>query len=233
MEKREFIRDNHQELRDLYWKLLAAQEADRKRIASELHDSVGQSLNGLRFILENLVEDLGKIPDFDLSPLTKALSITHETIHELRRIAMALRPSLLDDLGIAATLSWHCRQFQETYTAIQIESHIEINEYPIPHSLETVIYRIVQEALNNVAKHAKADHIGIRLKSSVEQGVQLAIQDNGQGFDLAELLARNNLRQGLGLVGMRERAELSGGTFALESKRGKGTLVQASWALQA
>jgi signal transduction histidine kinase len=221
--------NTERELRVLSWKLLTAQETERKRIASELHDGIGQHLNGIRFTLENFIEGMGKAVDLDMSQLMRVISLTNETIDEVRIIAMALRPSLLDDLGIASTLSWHCRKFQETYSNIKIETNIDIQECPIQNSLEIVIYRIVQEALNNVAKHARADLAHVRLTQIPGKGIQLSVEDNGQGFELGDVLTKDSSKRGLGMVGMRERTELSGGTFAIESNLGVGTIVRASW----
>jgi signal transduction histidine kinase len=141
---------------------------------------------------------------------------------------MDLRPSILDDLGILATISWFCREFQTTFPSISIETQINIQEDEVPDSLKTVIFRIMQEALNNVAKHGKADLIRLTLWKNDDK-IELVIQDNGQGFNLPEVLAMDSSRRGLGLASMRERSELSGGSLAIESTPGKGTTVKAEW----
>jgi signal transduction histidine kinase len=141
---------------------------------------------------------------------------------------MDLRPSTLDDLGILATIDWFCREFGKIYSTIHIEKLINIKENEVPALLKTVIFRVMQEALNNIAKHSKADLIHLTLRETDDK-VELVIQDNGQGFDLAEALAMDSSRRGLGLTSMRERTELSGGSFNVESVPRKGTVIRAIW----
>jgi signal transduction histidine kinase len=133
-------------------------------------------------------------------------------------------------LGILAAINWFCREYQETYSHIHIEKKIDIPEGRVPDSLKTVIFRILQEALNNIAKHSKAEFVEILLKE-IGSKIELAIQDNGQGFDLENNLSEGGSRKGLGLLSMRERAELSGGSFSIESIVGEGTRICASWHL--
>jgi signal transduction histidine kinase len=135
---------------------------------------------------------------------------------------MDLRPSVLDDLGILATIGWFTREFQKVYSHISVEKQISVEENEIPDSLKTVLFRVMQEAMNNVAKHSKADLIRLTLRKTADK-IELFINDNGAGFDL------ESIRQGVGLTSMRERTELLGGTFAVESILGKGTTIRASW----
>jgi len=141
---------------------------------------------------------------------------------------MNLRPPMLDDLGILATISWFCRQYESTYSAIRIRQKIDIKEEEVADSLKTAIFRVLQEALNNCAKHSKASEVLLHI-SRIDRAIQLFIGDNGQGFDPSETHSRAGRTQGLGLVGMQERVELSGGSFAIESSLGKGTVIRASW----
>jgi signal transduction histidine kinase len=141
---------------------------------------------------------------------------------------MNLRPSMLDDLGILATISWFCRQFESTYSKIRISQSIEIKEQAVPASLRTVIFRVLQEGLNNVAKHSMAKMVSLSLRKR-NQAIELVIQDNGQGFDLSRAKAPESTHHGLGLESMRERTELSGGSLVIESTQGKGTMIRASW----
>ena len=143
---------------------------------------------------------------------------------------MSLRPSVLDDLGILATINWFCRQFETTYSNIRIKKEIEIEEHEVPDSLKIVIYRVLQEALYNIAKHSKAAVVYLFLQKT-DQTVQLVIRDSGQGFDLEETYSRKGTARGLGLDSMRERTELSGGSFSIESNKGKGTVIRALWPL--
>ncbi len=145
-----------------------------------------------------------------------------EIIVDVRRIMADLRPSILDDLGIIPALTWLCREYQKTYSHISVEHQIGVSEHEVPDSLKTPIFRICQEAMNNIAKYSKASLVNLSLKKRDAQ-IGLTIQDNGQGFDL------ETVQKGMGLSTMKERAQLSGGSFDLQSAIGKGTIVRASW----
>jgi signal transduction histidine kinase len=147
-------------------------------------------------------------------------------VDEVRRIQMDLRPSILDDFGIEVTLNWFCREFQKVYSTIQIEKKIGIEEDEVPQSLKVTIYRIIQEAFNNIAKHSKGSHVVLSLEKNHSM-IALAVQDNGQGFDPEEVLKRH--RKNMGLSSMKERTELSGGTFCIQSEIGKGTSLSFTW----
>jgi signal transduction histidine kinase len=138
---------------------------------------------------------------------------------------------MLDDLGILPTIVWRCREFQKTYSHLRIENQIDITEDNVPVSLKTVIYRVLQEALNNIAKHSKADLIHLFLKKT-ESRIELMIQDNGQGFNQDKDLSKGRFGKGFGLTSMRERAELSGGSFKIKSGKGAGTVIHASWPIE-
>jgi PAS domain S-box-containing protein len=222
------LKKSESDLRQLSAALLSAQERERKLIAQEIHDSMGASLAATKFKVETALEEMG-----DDNPQTRAalggvIPIIQGTIEEARRIQMSLRPSVLDDLGILATINWFCRQFETTYSNIRIKKEIEIEENEVPDSLKIVIYRVLQEALNNIAKHSKAAVVLLFLQKT-DQTVQLVIRDSGQGFDLEETYSRKGTARGLGLDSMRERTELSGGSFSIESNKGKGTTIRASW----
>ena len=135
---------------------------------------------------------------------------------------------MLDDLGILATISWFCRQFEATYSKIRVKQNIEIEEHEVPGPLRTVIFRVLQEGLNNIAKHSMARMVLLSLRKT-DQAIELVIQDNGQGFDLSKAQAPDSTTHGLGLESMRERTELSGGSFQIESTVGKGTMIRARW----
>jgi PAS domain S-box-containing protein len=222
----EALRESENRLRSLSSQLLSVQENERRRISREIHDSLGQSLSAIKFKIENITHQIheGGYKEM-LEPL---LPIIQESIEESRRIQMDLRPSILDDLGIIATLTWFSREFQKIYSNIRVDKEIEIIENEVPDTLKTVIYRISQEALNNIAKHSQADSVRLSLRKAAGL-IELAIRDNGKGFDPERTLPADGPRKGLGLTSMRERAELAGGTFAIESTPGKGTIIKASW----
>ncbi len=225
----EALRHSDKELRILSNQLLSTEEKERKRIAGELHDGIGQALSAIKFRVENSLRELRKSPDHsELESLETVIPLAQKTIEEVRRIVQDLRPSILDDLGILATITWFCREFQNVYSSIQIKREIGIQENDIPSPLKTVIYRILQEALNNIAKHSRAGLVHLSLQKK-HDGVELRLHDNGKGFDLTEAISLKPSRRGFGLASMRERAELSGAKFDIESSVGKGTTIWVRW----
>lgn len=135
---------------------------------------------------------------------------------------------MLDDLGLLPTLSWFCRRFQTIYSGIRVDQEVTIEESEVPVSLKIVIYRVTQEAMNNSAKHSKANRLRLCLLK-MDGRINLMVEDNGQGFDLEKVFDSENTNRGLGLTNMRERIELSGGFFEIESAKGKGTVVRGWW----
>jgi PAS domain S-box-containing protein len=225
----EMLRKSARELRRLSSKILEAQENERKRVARELHDGIGQALTGIKFALENGVRRLKETetaPQFkvldDIIPLIRA------TVDETRRIAMGLRPSTLDDIGISETIYWFCQQFENIYKNIRILKSIEVEEDQIPETLKTVIFRVLQESLNNVAKHSGADRVQLSLQQQGDT-VKLIVEDNGSGFDSEKPLPQKATDQGFGLASIRERIELSGGIFTLKTAPGQATRICAVW----
>ena len=221
------LRESEMQLRLLSSKLIEAQENERKIIARELHDSIGANLTAIIYGLEEALESAS---DQQATQLREILTMVQETVEETRHISSNLRPPILDDLGILATINWFVRQFQGLYDSINIEKHIEVQEDEVAAPLKIAIYRIVQEALNNAAKHSKADTVHISLRR-IEERLELTIADNGIGFEPATLLHQGEPETGMGLDDMKERTELSGGSFTVRSKREEGTVVKASWPL--
>ncbi len=225
----EALRESDKELRILSNQLLSTEEKERKRIARELHDGIGQALSAIKFSVENSLRELRQSPEHtELNSLEAVIPLTQKTIEEVRRIVKDLRPSILDDLGILATINWFCREFQNVYSGIRIKREIQIHENDIPSPLKTVIYRILQEALNNVAKHSQADLVQLSLQKTYK-GVELTVHDNGTGFDLPEAISLLPSRRGFGLASMRERAQLSGAEFEIKSAVGEGTTIRVVW----
>lgn len=223
------LQESEKELRLLSSHLLTAQEKERQRIAQELHDSVGQYLSAIKFSVETTLQEMGReTAAADVKSSEAVILMIQEAIEEVRRIVMNLRPSTLDDLGILATIAWFCREFQAIYSGIRIQKQINIKEEDVPDHLKPVIYRVLQEAFNNVAKHSDADFVSLRIRKT-DGTIELAIEDNGQGFDLDDAFSVDTPRKGLGLVSMKERIELSGGAHTIKSAKGAGTVVLASW----
>jgi len=223
------LRESGKELRILSNQLLSAEEKERKRIARELHDGIGQALSAIKFSVENALGQLRKVSDqSELESLEALIPLTQKSIEEVRRIVKDLRPSILDDLGILATINWFCREFQKVYSGVRIEAEIDVQENIIPSSHKTVIYRILQEALNNVAKHSRADLIHLSLIEQ-DKRIIMSIRDNGVGFDVNKVISMKPSRRGFGLASMRERAGLSGADFDIKSEDGKGTGIRVKW----
>lgn len=216
------LKTSAERLRFISAQLLSAQENERKRIARELHDSIGQSLAAIKFVLEKKISQLNTTANFPGIRLEDIVPMIQNTMEEIRRVSMDLWPSILDDLGLLSGINYFCRQFGEIYSTIKIDKDLSVTEDAVPSSLKIVIYRILQEALNNIAKYSKADKVLISLHRKSDH-LELAIADNGIGFDYQAL------PKGMGLIGMKERVELSGGYFALTSLPGKGTTIKATW----
>ncbi len=225
----EQLRESEKKLRYLSTELMTAQEKERKRIAGELHDSIAASLSAIKLGIEKILSEMeqNKLRE----GLSDVVSRVQQINEETRRIMSDLRPSMLDDLGIVPAINWFCREFQKIYSNVSIQKRIEIEEDRIPDMLRTPIFRICQEALNNVAKHSKATVVTLSLQKS-DKRIALNIEDNGKGFNFEERATTGDSRKGLGLVSMRERAELSGGCFNIESTTRKGTVICVWWPLK-
>lgn len=221
------LQQSESSLRFLSSQLLSAHEKERIRIARELHDSLGSSLAAIKMGLENTREQL-KQAGSDSELLDPPIEWTRLTIEEIRRIMTDLRPPVLDDMGVIAALDWFFRQYRTTYPKIHVEAEIGIEEQDIPEPLRIVIFRIVQEAFHNIAKYSKAEYVDFSLVK-LDDVIRLTVEDNGEGFDLQEVLSNIGERKGIGLASMQERAELSGGSFTIRSVQGTGTVVNVTW----
>lgn len=201
-------------------KVVSAQEEERQRLSRELHDGAGQMLASLLVHLK-LIEkspDLAQVRD----RTTELRELVVKTLEETRRLAVDLRPSGLDDLGLAGALEWYARSFEQT-SGISVAVTIDSVEGRLARPVEAQLYRIVQEMLSNVSKHSQANRVKLALSQTGEE-VHLRVEDDGIGFDTSESTSR--IDPGLGLMTMRERAALLGGTFRLSSVPGRGTSVE-------
>lgn len=223
---------SEKELKLLSARLLNAQESERKRIALELHDTIAQNLISVKFSLGQKLKQMNSSPPLEGIKIEDIIHVVQENISEIRRIMTDLRPSMLDDLGILATINWQCREFQKIYTHIQVQWRVDLEERDVPEELKIVIFRILQEGMNNAAKHSHADRIQLILRRRNDT-LELMIEDNGKGFDFPEVLSRINASTGLGLIGMRERTEQSFGRFSITSRKDKGTRIDAHWRIGA
>ncbi len=219
------LRASQKHLQELSRKSIEALESDRRTTAKEIHDSLGASLAAIKFSLEGIVEEFADEPAAAVAELQRAIGHLVDTIKETKRISANLRPTTLDDLGLLPTLEWYFRQFRESYSHIRLTRSFEVNEDDIGESLKIVIYRVLQEALSNTAKHSGADRVYVGLQVKKRQ-VRLAVADNGCGFDVHGALHRGDPMSGYGLKNMRERVEICGGRFRLVSRLGKGTRLE-------
>jgi signal transduction histidine kinase len=222
------LKDSEAKLRALSSKILEAQEAERKAIAKELHDSIGSSLTAIKYALEKKLADMSLRPKTEGISLEQVIKMVRDLMDETRRISSNLRPSLLDDLGLLTAITSICREHQRLYDSVQIEARLNIQESDIPDSLKIVIYRVLQEALNNIIKHSGADHVDLTLERT-EQGIAFRIEDNGKGFDLSEVGTGLDCTGGMGLDGMSERVALSNGRFDISTEKGGRTAIRAFW----
>ncbi len=208
-----------EELRQLSQQLVHGQEAERKALSRELHDEVGQMLTALRVELGTL-ERLRTSADSEFRKrLQEAKSMTEQTLRAIRDLAMGLRPSMLDDLGLQPALEWQAREFSRRH-GVPVELQIEGPLQDLPETHRTCVYRVIQEALTNCARHAHANVIRVRVHGH-EDTLLLTIQDDGVGMNV------NVQRTGLGLLGIDERVRELGGTLHIYSQTGKGTVLSA------
>lgn len=223
---REF-RKNTTQLRELSDHLLNIREAERTNIAREIHDELGQQLTILKMDVSWIHQKLQKHQDEPLLQKTAdTLKLLNETIKTVRRIATELRPSMLDDLGLIEAIEWQSKEFEKR-SGIHISFDSDTTPLPVSSAVATSLFRIYQEALTNIARHANAKNIFSTLKLNNNQ-VILTIKDDGIGFDMQTL----GLKRTLGLLGMKERTLMIGGHFEIQSKPGEGTTIVVTTSVQ-
>ena len=207
---------------ELFRKVVGAQESERQRIARDLHDETGQSLTAIGMGLRSLADETNEKRRH--GTLSQLQSLTSDSLRELQRIIADLRPAHLDDLGLSATLRWYASRIHEL-TSILMRVDIEGDEPALDDAVKITIFRIVQEALNNIIKHSQATNVNVRLDYRNKEAV-IFIRDNGKGFDMETVQSRIG-RASLGLAGMEERAMLLGGLLYVRSRLNYGTEVEA------
>ena len=206
----------------LFRRIVGAQESERQRIARDLHDETGQSLTAIGMGLRGLANETDSKKR--LTTLTQLQSLTSDSIHELQRIISDLRPAHLDDLGLSATLRWYASRIHEL-TSLHVRVDIDGDEPTLDDAVKITIFRITQEALNNVIKHAQATTVNVKIHY-LQKEVRIHVFDNGVGFEMKDVQNRIG-RVSLGLAGMEERAALLGGGVTISSRPGYGTEVEA------
>jgi signal transduction histidine kinase len=218
----------NEELRRLPSMLISAQEEERKRLGAELHDSIGQTLVAVKLNVEMalLAKNADNLKEA-LEKLQQVAPTLRNVIREIRAIYTGLRPTMLDNLGLISTLQWFCREFENLHPNCTINLQTLVENEKVPEELNVVIFRIAQEALNNIAKHSRAECVDISLSKN-GNGIELVVSDDGVGMNLEQILQTSTARS-LGLTSMRERAELTGGSFSIGSAPGEGTTIRACW----
>lgn len=206
--------------------IINAQEEERKRVARELHDETSQVLTSLLISLAILEESVTSQQAQDRIAETRQLA--HQTLRAIRNLSLDLRPSALDDLGLLPALRWYIKEYQQKFS-IEVDFHASGFKGRLPTELETVLYRIVQEALTNVARHAQAHKVTVHLEEN-EDNIFATISDNGHGFDAEKVqkLPGAGQEHGWGLVGMHERASLLDGNLTITSRPEQGTTIHVT-----
>jgi len=210
--------------------VLRALEEERKRIARELHDETSQALANLVIRLEMLMESVDQADTRDgaqrlRQDLARLRDMATAALAETRRLTFDLRPTILDDLGLVPAIRWLLKNKLEPF-GIDAELEVSGFEGRLSDEVETTLFRVVQEALNNVVRHAGAARVRVVLTEGRE-GLEALVEDNGRGFDVRSVKPNDPQGRGLGLFGMRERVELVGGTLEVDSAPGRGTRIRA------
>jgi signal transduction histidine kinase len=207
---------------ELYRRIVDAQEAERQRIARDLHDETGQALTAIGMGLRGASTALKNQHNRDqaIDTLKNLENLTANSLQELQRLIADLRPSHLDDLGLLATIRWYVNDVRER-SNLEIEIITSGDEKTICAEYSTSIFRILQEALTNITKHAEATKVQIHIIFEPEE-IRIAVEDDGRGFDINQIKQQKSW----GLIGMEERATLLDGKFYLHSGPGKGTMVE-------
>lgn len=203
-------------------KILRSGEDEKKRVARELHDGLGQLLTSINLHVQQCLKasgDSDDVPESMRDSLNGIAAMTKQAMSEVRGICGSLRPAILDDLGVLAAIKWQCRMIVKGHDNLKVTTDLDVHEVLIPEDSKTVIYRIAQEALNNAVKYSGADNLLVRIRHGSDY-LKLEIEDDGVGFD------PEDARCGMGLISMRERAELVGGVFNLHTRPGEGVVIR-------
>jgi PAS domain S-box-containing protein len=218
------IKTHESNLQRLSSQLINAQEAERGRLSRELHDEIGQALTAIKINLETIHKEFADRLTGDTRESYKETeTLVDNILDQIHQISLDLRPSILDDLGLVPTLNWYVKRFaQRMDIPVEFSSSKLINR--LDPELETVVYRVVQEALTNVAKHARAKRVQVWLEEDAEN-LRVGIQDDGGGFDLEVMTERPPEKRGAGLLGIQERAMQMGGMAEVSSGVGEGTRI--------
>lgn len=218
------VSQQRQQLRTLTRRLTEVQELERKQIARELHDEMGQALTAISINLAAIETAVSQNNTDNIQErLQESKELAALTLEQMRELSVNLRPPMLDELGLLPTLKWYVKRYR-LRTNIQATLKVMGEERRLPASIETAVYRIVQEALTNIVKHAEATAVRLNLHLQSD-GIFMQIKDNGQGFNLEEALQKTVSGLGAGLLGIRERVTLLGGNFDIDTSPDDGVTV--------
>lgn len=218
------LEDRSRNLRALSERAINAQEEERKRIARGLHDETAQALSMLIINLERLEQSLPAESSDLLLKLIANRQLATQTLQDLRKVVFGLRPTILDDLGLVSAIRWYARETLEA-NGVRVEVEVPADPVPLPAEMETTLFRIAQEAVSNILRHADTESAVITLKYGPGQ-VCLWVTDHGRGFNVAQTSNRALELRRLGLLGIQERAELIGGDVKVDSTPGQGTRLR-------
>ena len=222
LEKR--VEERTSELRRLSQRLVQLQEIERRNIAHELHDEIGQSLTGLKLLLEMATRGEGEIRPQQMPQLEEAKGLVNDLMSKVRNLSLDLRSAMLDDLGLLHALHWHFERYtKQTGISVTFANPGLSTDARFAQEIETAAYRIVQEALTNVARYAQVKEVEVRVSADAES-VEVEVRDLGKGFDVEQAFAAAS---SVGLTGMRERARLLSGKFSVVSVENIGTTITA------
>ena len=200
-------------------RIVAVQEGERRRLAAEIHDGISQRIVGLAFYLSAAADAVATDAAFAAQQIATARMLADEALDETRVAIAGLRPPVLDDLGLGASIAGLGR----SVPGVDVNVDVDVEPGVLAEHAETALYRIAQEALQNVAKHAEAERVSVTLRDTGKDAVELRVRDDGRGFALAD--RPDLMRVSYGLSGMRERADLIGGTLRVQSRPGRGTTI--------
>jgi len=214
------ILESRKQFQKLTMYLQDVREEERKKISLEIHDDLGQKLTAIKIDVAWLRQRLTQNPALLSSKIDSIYQLVDETIYTVQDLSVRLRPSILDDLGLIPAIDWQLDDFQSR-TGIKCTKELMPEHYNFSKEMATTIFRIIQESLTNVARHAKAKNISVTLKEKNNKLI-LIIRDNGKGISQDEISNSDSF----GLMGMKERAAVFGGSLTIEGKKGKGTVVK-------
>ena len=226
------LRESEEACRLLSRQVIEAQEKERKRFARDIHDGIGQSLAAIKYRIESNALKADRDAPAAKKEFQSVIQMIRDTMEEVRRIQNDLRPAYLDVMGLLETISDFCEKFQTTYASIKTDLQLGLSEEDIPEYLKTPIFRILQESMNNAARHSDASQVIVSIRKAGDK-IELEVEDNGAGMALKEGSSQNTEARGLGLYSMKERAKLSGGSLQIKSSPGQGTAIGAAWPIAA